>query len=250
MVPASGAANLSAKNLAPSSNVRVTKNALLSKLPASELDAILEHSSQVSCDLREVFYANGAKIKNVYFPLTGMISLVTELDDGTSLESMTIGCEGFAGLPLFHGVPTARTLAMCQIKGEFLRLSAESFASVVKSSPQLTLLLHRYSQFSYDTVAQSAACNSMHLIEQRCARWLLITSDAVNSTEFGLTHEFLSQMLAVRRPGVTVAIGELERAKLISHRYGKIAIIDKEGLENAACECYRTVMDRRRELLA
>lgn len=250
MVPASGSATLSAKTFAPSTTVRATRNALLSRLPTSELDAILELSSQVSCDVREVFYANGAKIKNVYFPLTGMISLVTELDDGTSLESMTIGCEGFAGLPLFHGVPTARTLAMCLIKGEFLRLSAESFASVLKSSPQLTLLLHRYAQFSYDTVAQSAACNSMHLIEQRCARWLLITSDAVDSTEFGLTHEFLSQMLAVRRPGVTVAIGELERAKLISHRYGKIAIIDKEGLEKAACECYRTVKDRRRELLA
>jgi CRP-like cAMP-binding protein len=90
----------------------------------------------------------------------------------------------------------------------------------------------------------------MHLIEQRCARWLLITSDAVASNEFGLTHEFLSQMLAVRRPGVTVAIGALEKAGLIAHRYGKITILDKPGLEKAACECYRTVMDRRKELLA
>jgi CRP-like cAMP-binding protein len=250
MVSTTGSAALSAKHLAPSSSLRVTRNSLLSMLPASELSAILEVSTQVSHDLRDVFFANGSKIKNVYFPLTGMISLVTELKDGTSLESMTVGCEGFAGLPLFHGVPTARTLAMCQIKGDFVRLSAESFATVLKSSPQLSLLLHRYSQFSYDTVAQSAACNSMHLIEQRCARWLLITSDAVDSTEFGLTHEFLSQMLAVRRPGVTVAIGELEKAKLISHRYGKIAIINKEGLEKAACECYRTVKDRRRELLS
>ena len=250
MVPTSGLAGVSARSLSPSSTVRAAKNSLLSKLPALELDAILALSTEVTCDLRDVFYANGAKIKNVYFPLTGMISLVTELRDGTSLESMTVGREGFAGLPLFHGVPLSRTLAMCRIKGDFLRLSAESFASVLKSSPQLTLLLHRYSQFSYETVAQSAACNSMHLIEQRCARWLLVTSDAVDSTEFGLTHEFLSQVLAVRRPGVTVAIGELERARLIAHRYGKIAIIDKEGLEKAACECYRTVKDRRRELLS
>ena len=125
----------------------------------------------------------------------------------------------------------------------------DGFVSI-EVAPQLALLLHRYSQFAHDTVAQSAACNSMHLIEQRCARWLLITADAVNSCEFGLTHEFLSQMLAVRRPGVTVAIGELERAKLIAHRYGRISILDPEGLEKAACECYRTVKDRRRELLS
>ncbi len=250
MVPASGSLSLSAKRVAPSSSVNAARNALLAKLPVSELDAVLELSTQVTCDLRDVFYANGAKIKNVFFPLTGMISLVTELGDGTSLESMTIGCEGFAGLPVFHGVSTARTLAMCQIKGEFLRLPAESFTTLMKSAPELARLLHRYSQFSYDTVAQSAACNSMHLIEQRCARWLLITSDAVDSAEFGLTHEFLSQMLAVRRPGVTVAIGALEKAKLISHRYGKIAIIDKDGLEKAACECYGTVKDRRKELLS
>jgi CRP-like cAMP-binding protein len=241
---------VSAKTSDQDPAVRAAKNSLLSKLPASELATLVERSTDVSCDLRDVFYSNGQKIKNVYFPLTGMISLVTELKDGTSLESMTVGCEGFAGLPLFHGVPVARTLAMCQIKGDFLRLSAESFASLLKVAPQLALLLHRYSQFAHEAVAQSAACNSMHLIEQRCARWLLITSDAVNSREFGLTHEFLSQMLAVRRPGVTVAIGELERARLIAHRYGKISILDPEGLEKAACECYRTVRDRRRELLS
>jgi CRP-like cAMP-binding protein len=250
MVPTAVLTGGRAKKPAQNPVVRAAKNTLLAKLPSSELAAVLEVSAQVDCDLRDVFYANGAKIKNVYFPLTGMISLVTELKDGTSLESMTVGCEGFAGLPIFHGVPTARTLAMCQIKGAFLRLSTESFTTLLTVAPQLALLLHRYSQFAHEAVAQSAACNSMHLIEQRCARWLLISSDAVDSLEFGLTHEFLSQMLAVRRPGVTVAIGELERAKLIATRYGKITILDKAGLERAACECYRTVTDRRRELLA
>ncbi|HMJ17976.1 MAG TPA: Crp/Fnr family transcriptional regulator [Gemmatimonadaceae bacterium] len=250
MVPASVFTGGSAKISALDPTNRATKNGLLSKLPASELAALLELSAYMDCDLRDVFYASGAKIKNVYFPLTGMISLVTELKDGTSLESMTVGCEGFAGLSLFHGVPTARTMAMCQIKGGFLRLPAESFTNLLLEAPQLSLLLHRYSQFSLDAVAQSAACNSMHLIEQRCARWLLISSDAVDSLEFGLTHEFLSQMLAVRRPGVTVAIGQLEKAKLIGTRYGKITILDKAALERSACECYRTVKDRRKELLS
>jgi CRP-like cAMP-binding protein len=250
MVMASGSISVSAKKPAPDPTARATKNTLLSKLPSSELAALLEQSAYVDCDLRDVFYASGAKIKNVYFPVTGMISLVTELKDGTSLESMTVGCEGFAGLPVFHGVPTARTMAICQIKGGFLRLSAESFTSLLTVAPQLGALLHRYAQFANEAVAQSAACNSMHLIEQRCARWLLISSDAVDSLEFGLTHEFLSQMLAVRRPGVTVAIGQLERANLIATRYGKIAILNKAGLEKAACECYRTVTDRKKELFS
>ncbi|HEY6088802.1 MAG TPA: Crp/Fnr family transcriptional regulator [Gemmatimonadaceae bacterium] len=227
-----------------------TTNSLLSKLPQSELAAVLEHSSFVECQLRDVLSASRQKIEEVYFPLTGMISLVTELKDGTSLESMTVGREGFAGLSLFHGVSSTPTIAMCQIEGSFLRLPAESFRKLLLKTPELVLLLHRYAQFAHELVAQTAACNSMHRIEQRCARWLLISSDAVGKDELGLTHEFLSQMLAVRRPGVTVAIGALEKLKLIVHRYGKISILDKKRLEAVACECYRTVKDRERELLA
>jgi CRP-like cAMP-binding protein len=234
----------------PSLATQATRNNLLSKLPASELAALLERSTPVQCDLRDVLNATGQRIKNVYFPMTGMISLVTELKDGTSLESMTVGCEGFAGLPLFHGVPTTMMMSMCQIEGTFVRVPADSFTEMLPRMPKLSLLLHRYAQFAHDVVAQTAACNSMHLIEQRCARWLLISSDAVGKTELGLTHDFLSQMLAVRRPGVTVAIGALEKLKLIVHRYGKISILDKKGLEAVACECYRTVKDREEELLS
>jgi CRP-like cAMP-binding protein len=230
--------------------LRAVKNNLLSKLPSSELAALLRDSTHIEGSLRDVFYAKDQQIKNVYFPLTGMISLVTQLKDGTSLESMTVGREGFAGLPLFHGVATAQTMAMCQIEGEFLRLPAQSFTRLMKESPQLGVLLHRYAQFAHEVVAQTAACNAIHVIEQRCARWLLISSDAVGSSDFGLTHEFLSQMLAVRRPGVTVAIGALEKMELIVHRYGKITILDMGALEKVACECYRTVKDRGRELLA
>jgi CRP-like cAMP-binding protein len=250
MRPTSGTPKVSPEKSGESLPTRAAKNNLLSKLPADELSALLALSTAVECTLRDVLTASGAKIKNVYFPLTGMISLVTELKDGTSLESMTVGREGFAGLSLFHGVSTTPTTAMCQIEGSFLRLSAESFRELLPNAPALALLLHRYAQFAHEVVAQSAACNSMHLIEQRCARWLLISSDAVASNELGLTHEFLSQMLAVRRPGVTVAIGELEKMGLIEHRYGKITILSKAGLEKVACECYRTVKDREQELLS
>jgi CRP-like cAMP-binding protein len=250
MRPRSGTPEVSPANPLETLPLQAAKNNLLSKLPVNELTALLALSTPVECSLRDVLSPSGTKIKNVYFPLTGMISLVTELKDGTSLESMTVGREGFAGLSLFHGISTTPTMAMCQIEGDFLKVPAESFTALLPNAPELALVLHKYSQFAYEVVAQSAACNSMHLIEQRCARWLLISSDAVASNELGLTHEFLSQMLAVRRPGVTVAIGELERAKLIEHRYGKISILDKEGLEKVACECYRTVKDRERELLS
>jgi CRP-like cAMP-binding protein len=250
MVATSSAPDWSGDGSENSLALPAARNNILAKLPPAELDALLAISTQIECTLRQVLVQNGGKIDNVYFPLTGMISLVTELKDGTYLEAMTVGCEGFSGLPVFHGVDTARTMTMCQIEGAFLQVSSRSFATLLKNAPQLASLLHRYSQYAYDVVAQSAACNSMHLIEQRCARWLLVSSDAVSTTDFGLTHEFLSQMLAVRRPGVTVAIGELERRKLIAHRYGRITIIDKKGMEQAACECYRTVKDRERELLS
>lgn len=250
MRPRSGTPRVSPADPAETLSVRAAKNNLLSKLPGDELAALLALSTAVECSLRNVLTPSGARIKNVYFPLTGMISMVTELKDGTSLESMTVGREGFVGLALFHGVDSTPTVAMCQIEGAFLRLSADSFKEFLPKAPQLEKLLHKYSQFAQEVVAQSAACNTMHLIEQRCARWLLISSDAVASSELGLTHEFLSQMLAVRRPGVTVAIGALEKAKLIEHRYGSISILDKDGLEKAACECYRTLKDRERELLS
>lgn len=250
MISASGSVTRDGRSSEQHLPEATAQNALLSRLPARELDTLLALGTRVHCDGREILYSKGREIEHVYFPLTGMISLVTELKDGTFIEAMTVGCEGFAGLPVFHGVPVTKTMAMCQIKGEFFRIPSDSFTDHVKESPELAQLLHRYSQFANEVVSQSAACNSMHLIEQRCARWLLITADAVGSPEFGLTHEFLSQMLAVRRPGVTVAIGALEKAELIAHRYGNITILDERGLEKVACECYRTMKDRRDELLA
>jgi hypothetical protein len=178
-----------------------------------------------------------------------MASLVTVLKDGTSLEAMAVGREGFVGLPLFHGIPVARFKGICQIEGDFYQMTPDDFLSLLASSSELRRILHRYAQLASEVIAQTAACNSMHLIEQRCARWLLLSADAVGRTDFGLTHEFLSQMLAVRRPGVTVAIGGLERQGLIEHRYGKVALCDVEGLKRVACECYHTIAEKSVELM-
>lgn len=225
------------------------RNLILARLPDEELAAFMDEAKTASYPLREVFFEEGDPIESVYFPLTGMCSLVTMLEDGTSLEAMTVGREGFVGLPLINGVTTHRSKGICQIEGEFALMPANSFLQLLESAPRLTTMLRRYSQFAYEVVTQSAACNGTHRIEQRCARWLLTTADAVGRTKFTLTQEFLSQMLGVRRAGVTVAIGALERRSLISHRYGNVEILDLEGLKTASCECYRTVSRKARELL-
>ena len=225
-------------------------NLLLARLPEKELALILERGEQVSVALREEFFEIRQPIVKVYFPLTGMASLVTVLKDGTSLEGMTVGREGFVGLPLFHGVRTHRSMGMCQIEGDFFELAADEFVEVIAKAPKLQAQLHLYSQFASEVLTQSAACNGTHLVEQRCARWLLTTADAVGRTTFNLTQEFLSQMLAVRRPGVTVAVGALERQGLIAHRYGAVTILDLKGLKSASCECYGTVRDNAQELFA
>src|ERR1700693_5807916 len=226
------------------------ENSIIANLPANELAAFLERAEKISSPLRETLFELNEPFERVLFPLTGMGSLVTVLKDGTTLEAQTVGREAFMGLPLFHGIPVARCKGITQVEGDFYQLAPNDFTSLLKIAPELRLMLHRYAQFSNEVVAQSAACNSMHLIEQRCARWLLLTADAVGRSDFSLTQEFLSQMLAVRRPGVTVAIGTLERQGLIEHRYGKVSISDAEGLKKVACECYQTITDKAQELLA
>ena len=227
-----------------------SQNGILAGLAAAELAQILEHAEEISFPVRHALFEPGDTIDVVYFPLTGMVSLVTVLKDGPRIEAMTIGKEGFSGLPLLNDVNTARYRGVCQVEGKFLVINVQAFASLLEKLPNLQRRLRRYAQYASDTVGQSAACNSVHTVEQRCARWLLITSDAIGSTEFNLTQEFLSQMLAVRRPGVNVAMRELARRQLVSHRYGKVNLLDVAGLRQASCECYGTIRAKARELLS
>jgi CRP-like cAMP-binding protein len=225
-------------------------NEILAKLPKSELAAVLEHAKEVSWPLRHQIFEPGDPIELVYFPLTGMASLVIVLEDETMIEAMTVGREGFIGAQLLNNVHTARYRGICQIEGNFLALDAKVFLSMIERLPELKRRLLSYSQFASEMVAQSAACNSVHTIEQRCARWLLITSDAVGATAFNLTQEFLSQMLAVRRPGVNVAVAALVRQSLITHSYRKVTLVDVEGLKKASCECYGAIRGKADELLS
>jgi len=225
------------------------RNQILARIPATELATITEHAEEILCVGRQEMFQPGDAIDRVYFPLTGMASLVIVLEDGTTVEALTAGREGFIGVHLLNDVRTARYKGICQVEGMFLAVSTDAFLSIIDSLPDLSRRLHRYSQYTTDVAAQSAACNSIHSVEQRCARWVLMTSDAIGSTTFNLTHEFLSQMLAVRRPGVTVAMSGLARKSLLSYKYRKVTLLDVDGLKKTACECYATIRGRAQELL-
>jgi len=226
------------------------RNRILNLLPAKELEAVNERCEMVTVESKEIVFRRGEPIQQVHFPEDCVISLVTELEDGDSVEAMTVGSDGFVGMPVFHGVPSSRLKGIGQITGLSRRISTDDFTAIARECAALNRMLHRYSQFVFETVSQSAACNRLHVIEQRCARWLLMSEDRVGRSQFDLTQEFLAEMLGVRRPGVTVAMGVLEKAGLITHSRGSITVVDRPGLEKASCECYGTIRERQAELIS
>jgi hypothetical protein len=214
------------------------------------MSAIVERSQIVTVSSRELLFEPGEPLRYVHFPEDCVISLVTVMEDGDQVEAMTVGNDGFSGIPVFHGVETSPNRGIGQITGSARRVDAGDFRALVHECTSLHRLLHRYSEFVYETVAQSAACNRLHVIEQRCARWLLMSHDRVGRDSFDLTQEFLAEMLGVRRPGVTVAMGILEKSGLIAHGRGHITIVDRVGLEGVSCECYRTIKGRQEKLIS
>ena len=222
-------------------------NRLLRDLPDHEA-AIVADFETVELESMEEIAAPGDPIEWVHFPDTAVISLIT-LVNSHGIEALTVGRDGMGALPLIAGARTSFVRIVCQIPGKARRVSAETFMDVLGNMPELQRRLSLYSQLAFDVTSQSAACNRVHVTEARCARWLLMSQDRAGRDEFKLTQHFLSQMLGVRRPAVTVAIGTLERAGLIAHRRGRIQITNRTGLELAACECYSRIRERQRELL-
>jgi len=221
--------------------VAFRENRLLSALPDVDRQRLLPHLEPVRTALKQILYAPNEPVAQVYFPLNGVVSLMTIMDDGSAIEVATVGNEGMIGLPVFLGAGSMPGQALSQIPGDALQMTAEAFAAAVHSGGALQQVLQRYTQGLLNQIAQSAACNRLHPMTERCARWLLMTHDRVREDEFALTHEFLSQMLGVRRATVTVAVGALQQAGVIRSRWGHITIFDRAGLENASCECYRII---------
>ena len=227
----------------------VGQNRLLAALPESDAQAVSARLEQISVGLRHMLQEPDEPIRYVYFPIAGVMSLVLDTQEG-AVEVATVGNEGMVGTPLLLGADRSPTQAFCQVPGEVLRMKAQDFMAAVRQSVALHDLLHRYAQALMNQISQSVACNHLHPIEQRMCRWLCMTHDRVGANEFSLTQEFLAQMLGVRRPSVTVVAGMLQKAGLISYSRGRITVLDREGLEGGACECYRRVRDEFERLFA
>jgi CRP-like cAMP-binding protein len=219
----------------------VPRNRLLAALPQEDLARLRPRLELVDLPLRHVLHAPDAPIGAVYFPETGWISMLATLESGDAAEVGLIGREGMVGLPLLFGTDRSPFEAMAQMGGTALRLDAAAFRDALEDSPALRALLLRYALAFSTQVSWTAACNGRHHIEQRLARWMLMGHDRSESDDFPMTHEFLSMMLGVRRAGVTVAAGALQRAGLIRYDRGRMAITDRPGLEAAACECHENV---------
>jgi len=219
-------------------------NHLLDALPAEKRESMASRLKPVEFRPHDVLYEPGRRIGKVYFPQSGVISLMAPLLNGEAIETATIGNEGMLGVSVFLGGGTnGAGIAMAQVAGRGLYMSADTFRAEIAGDGKLRELLLGYTQALFAQISQSVACNGTHSIRERCARWLLETHDRAGSDQFVLTQEFLADMLAVRRPSVTVAAGMLQRAGLIEYRRGQITILDRTGLETSSCECYQAILD-------
>ena len=220
-------------------------NRLLQLVPAEELERIQPHMEQVDFTFRQGIYRDGEPNAHAFFPHAGVFSMVSspEAETGMLVEVATIGNEGFIGLPLLLGGDNTPGECYCQVPGQAGRIPRAAFQRLVDTCPGFRRVLLRYTQALITQISQNAACNRMHPVEERCARWLLMSQDRVGANYFELTQEFLAQMLGVRRPTVSVAAGMLQKAGLITYSRGLVVISDRKGLEAAACGCYRVIRE-------
>lgn len=225
-------------------------NRLLAALPPETRDRLAAEFETVPIRVRDVLHQVGRPVEHVYFPHSGMGSIVTPLRYGIRIEAATIGNEGLLGVAYVLGDALATEETMIQMPGEATRLRVRVLRQEFDRDEVLRTLLLRYSQILMGQIAQGSACNRAHDIEARCARWLLSTHDRVDGDEFPLTQEFLAMMLGVRRAGVSVAQHKLQQDGLLRYTRGNIVILDRKGLEAVACECYAVIQRRFDRFLA
>ena len=213
------------------------------------LRRLLPNLGRVSLSLRQGLYHPDVPIEAVYFPETGMISLVANMDDGMQAEVGVVGREGLLGVPLLQGVDTSFVEAMVQLPGTALRMGAREFRHELEVNAPFRMRLLRYSEALQAQVMQTAVCNGRHALEQRLARWLLMAHDRSAGDKLPLTQDLMAMMLGVHRPSVTVAAGTLQRAGLVRYSGGRLTVLDRPRLEAASCECYSLVKRRFTALL-
>src|SRR5665213_27557 len=214
------------------------QNSILSVLTGGSAAAVLDTGKLVDLRTRQKIYDADATIHEAFFPVNSVLSVVTEMQDGGMIEVGTVGCEGVSAIPLLLGSKTSANMSYCQVPGMAISISPQLFAQLQHGNPEFRKLLDRYLQAYINLLGQLAACNRLHSVYERCARWILMTHDRVKSDVLPLTHEYLGMMLGSRRSGVTIALATLRAADFVTSAQGKIGVIDRPGLEDASCECY------------
>jgi CRP-like cAMP-binding protein len=219
-------------------------NEILLGLPPRERELLFSKLEFMRLKTHQALHEPGDTLKSGYFPNSGLVSILSVFPDGKSVEVGLVGKEGFIGLPLVAGFRTAPTRAIAQIEGSAFRIDGETLVGVLRECPKLERRLQQFSQIMAMQVTQIAACNRLHEVNERLARWLLMSADRIASNSVPLTHELLAQMLGTRRSSVTVAAGMLQKEGLITYSRGDVKIINRRKLEAAACECYRIMLQQ------
>jgi CRP-like cAMP-binding protein len=215
------------------------ENSVLAGLNESKIVEVLQTGKLICIETPRQIYDAGKPIQDVYFPIDAVLSVVTQMRNGASIEVGTVGREGFSAIPLLLGATTSDNESYCQVRGRVVVITREHFMRLLRNADESLLsVLNRFLQAYVNMLGQLAACNGMHNIYERCARWLLLTHDRFNSDTIALTHEYLAMMLGSRRSSVTTAAAALQKAGLIRYAHGEIYILDRKGVENASCECY------------
>ena len=218
-------------------------NKLLSALPKKEYKNLSNLLEPVELSAGEVLSSSDKELEFVYFPLEGIVSLISEMSNGATTEIGLVGPEGMVGTLQFIAEGVSQNRSVVQIRGEAMRIEAEALRVEFERSKTLQKLLIQYSLKLFNQVSQVAACNNHHTIKQRTASWLLMLSDRYGENEktLPMTHQLLSQMLGVRRTGITIAARQIQQRGIIDYKRGKIEILDRQALEKVACECYQVL---------
>jgi CRP-like cAMP-binding protein len=214
---------------------------ILLSIPDSEYNSLRPHLEYVRLPNHLVIHEAGGKLESAYFPNRGLISLVVVMKDGKTAEAGVVGNEGFTGTAAVVGLSRGPLQAVVQVTGDGFRVKVGALQDTLESTPKLRLLLNRYIAIRGMQIAQTAACNRLHGIEQRLTRWLLMTQDRVGSGALPITHDFLATMLGTDRPTVSLAAGVLQKKKLIEYTRGAVKIVNRNKLEDSACECYGVI---------
>jgi CRP-like cAMP-binding protein len=224
-------------------------NALLGRLPSEELSKLSRRLERVTLR-QETLNGVEERIRHVYFPVHGLISVIAELESGRALEVATVGPEGMVGISLLLGLPVAGRRAVSRIPGQAFVMSADDFVAELDRSAAFHAVMAHYGLAYISGLSQTVACNGAHRARHRLARWLLVCQDAAREDDFPITQETLAAMLGVQRPTVSLVAESLQRSHAISYRRGHMRILDRSLLEHSACECYSAVRSEYQRLLA